>query len=212
MSSASQATEQKKCFLEPINLHNEDEAAELLRQRIICTWDDTPEYIANWREAMDANLKALFWIKPTSHPDLRIGHVSLDSEASPPDLELANPHDRSVLTIANLFILPEHRGGGTARVVLGMLEETAREEPYGSKNCKAIAITTMCGKYHEDDEWRARYEYLWETEAPPRGRSNEAWYVRMGFVKWKEEPRYKVHTPGREGEKLVASFMRKSIV
>lgn len=226
----------KKCSLELIHLHDSEQAAELLRQRVICGWDRTPDDIARWRDSMDAGLKTMFWITIPSDPAAsstttttnpasptpqeetttsgptrtRIGHVSLDSEAHPPDLTLANPHDRSVLCVANLFILPAYRGGGIARAVFDLLAKLAKEEPHGSPNCRALAVTTLSRKYHEDDEWRAAFERL--QGEPPKGRVNEAWYVRMGFVKWKEEPRYEVEGPGgKDGEKFVASFLRKEI-
>lgn len=204
-----------------MNLHDTNQATELLRQRILCGWNQTPDFVAGLRDSMDAGLKAVFWItKPATeetttsqqdHKTLRIGHVSLDSVAHPEDLTLANPHDKSVLTISNLFILAEHRGGGIARTAIDQLTHWAKEEPYGSPNCKAVAVTAISKKYHDDDEWRAKFEWLNNTPAPERGRANEDWYVRMGFVKWKEEPRYPAEIPGREGEMFWASFLRKEI-
>lgn len=212
-----------KCSLEPINLHDPEQVAELLRQRVICGWDRRPEVIARWRDETDAGLKAPFWIQPpppppppssaatSASPNVRIGHISLDSTASPPDLSLANPHDKSVLAITNLFVLPEHRRGGIARAAVDVLTSLAKTEPYGSRTCTAVAVTAISKRYHDEDEWRARYEWLSGMAAPERGRANEDWYVRMGFVKWKEEPRYDAEVPGREGEKFVASFLRKEI-
>lgn len=203
-----------KCTLEPMNLHDQDQVAELLRQRIICGWNKTPDFVASLRDAMDAGEKAAFWINKPSHPRgavLRIGHVSLDSTASPPDLGLANPHDKSVLAISNLFVLPEHRKGGVGRAAVDVLGQLAKEAPYGSPNCRAVAVTALSKKYHDDDEWRARFEWLNDTPAPERGRANEDWYVRMGFVKWKEEPRYPSEVPSREDHQFWASFLRKEI-
>lgn len=199
-----------KCVLEAMNLHDPSQVDELLRQRKICGWADTPDHVVSWRDSMDAGTKSLFWIKPGTQPDLRAGHVSLDCEAEPPDLELANPHDKSVLTIARFFILQEHRRGGLGRAVMEILEKLATEEPYGSPNCRTIAITTLSRKYTEDDRERARYEALEGKPAPPRGSSNEDWYKRMGYVKWKDEPRYEV--PDKYGpDKYIAAFMRKRI-
>lgn len=216
-----------KCSLELMNLHDSDQVAELLRQRILCGWNKTPAFVTNLRDAMDAGSKAAFWItlpqdsllseaheqaqQLQQQQQTRIGHVSLDSTAFPEDLTLANPYDKSVLTISNLFILSEHRRGGIARAAVDMLMKLAKEEPWGSPNCKAVAVTAHSKKYHDDDEWRARFEWLCGMPAPERGRANEDWYVRMGFVKFKEEERYPSEVPGRENEKIVASFLRKEV-
>lgn len=199
-----------KCILEPIDLHDQAQADELLRQRVMCGWAMTPDYIDAWRAAMDAKTKGFFWIKLPSRPDLRAGHISLDSEADPPDLELANPHDRSVLTIARFFVLPELRGGGLGRAAMETLESYAREEPYGSPNCRAIALDTLSKKYTEEDEYRAQYEWL--TGEPPRkgAVNNEDWYLRQGYVKFKEAPKYEGEGV-REGHKLIAVYMKKMI-
>lgn len=199
-----------KCVLEPMNLHDQPQFDELLRQRIICGWSDSPDVITTWRDSMDARTKSLFWIKPASQPDLRVGHVSLDCEAQPPDLDLANPHDKSVLTISSFFILQEHRGGGIGRSVMETLATLATEEPYGSPNCKAIAITTLSRRYNENDADRAQYEEWEGRPAPARGLSNEDWYARMGYVKWKDQPHYHVRL-NSSTDKYFAAFMRKQI-
>ncbi|KUI55451.1 hypothetical protein VP1G_02776 [Cytospora mali] len=200
---------QPKCTLEPMNLHDQAQADELLRQRKVCGWADKPEDITKWRDKMEGNNRtvSLFWIRPTSQPGLRVGHISLDSEARVPDLELANPHDKSVLTIANLFILPEHRRGGIGRAAVQTLEKWATIEPYGSRNCKTIALTAVSRKYTDDDEWRAEYLRMAGVEPPKPGFSNEEWYSRMGYTKWKDERLY----PGPDGYKFLASFLRKRI-
>lgn len=93
-----------------------------------------------------------------------------------------------------------------------LLESYATKEPYGSVNCKVIAINTLDKRYTEDEEWRSMWSRLPERkEAPERGSSNEAWYERMGYVKWKSEPRYLQRMRGGEEVKLVASFLRKKV-
>lgn len=198
---------QPRYTLEPMNLHDQAEADELLRQRKLCGWDNTPEFIIKFRDAMDARTKSLFWIKPASQPDLRLGHISLDSEAHPPNLELANPHDKSVLTIATFYVLPEHRGGGIGRAAVESLEKWATTEPYGSRNCKVVALTTISRKYAEDDEMRVEYKRMAGVEPVPKGASNEDWYARMGYTKWMERPLY----PGPDGYKFLAAYLRKRI-
>lgn len=201
-----------KCILEPMDLHDPAQADELLRQRVLCGWAMTPDYIDAWRAAMDAKTKGFFWIRLPggAAAAARAGHISLDSEADPPDLDLANPHDRSVLTIARFFLLPEHRGGGVGRAVMELLERHARELPYGSPNCRAIALDTLSRWYSEEEEGRAEYEWLTGQPPPARGRNNEDWYVRQGYVKFKEKPKYEGGDV-REGHKLVAVYMRKTI-
>ncbi|CAN8106326.1 unnamed protein product [Discula destructiva] len=207
---ASSPADGPKCVLEPMNLHDQAQFDELLRQRIICGWTNTTACISSWRDWMDKRKRSFFWIKPASQPALRVGHVSLDCETDPLDLELANPYDKSVLTISSFFILQEHRRGGLGRSVVETLERLALEEPYGSPNCKAIAIHTLSRRYSEDDRERARYEELEGKPAPQRGLSNEDWYARMGYVKWKDQPRYPVSKESSP-EKFVAVFMRKQI-
>lgn len=197
-----------KCILEPMNLHDAAQFDELLRQRALCGWAKEPSDVASWRDAMDAGTKASFWIKPPSRPDLRAGHVSLDSETDPPDLDLANPHDKSRLTITRFFIVPELRGGGMGRGAMEALERCAREEPYGSPNCKVIALDTLSRRYYEDEECRALYEKVNGHPAHPRGRSNEDWYVRQGYVKFKERQKYPAE---KEDYKLWAVYMEKTI-
>jgi len=162
---------------------------------------------------MSKKTKSLFWITIPSTPESkphRAGHISLDSVAEPPDLDLANP-DKSVLTIATFFIDPSFRSGGLGRTTMELLESYATKEPYGSPHCKIVAVTTLSRRYWEDDEYRSVWA-LTGRETPVRGSSNEDWYSRMGYVKWKEEPRYK-QKPGPNGEevKLFASFLRKNL-
>lgn len=209
MAASKSQVPESKCILEPMNLYDQSQIDELLRQRKICGWADTQHYIISWRDSMNAKMKSMFWIKPASQPELRVGHVSLDCEAEPPDLELANPHDKSVLTIARFFILEEHRRGGLGRAVMETLENLATKEPYGSPNCHTIAITTLSRRYAEDDQERAKYEALEGKPAAPRGLSNEDWYTRMGYVKWKDLPLYQQKNGP---DKYVAAFMRKRIV
>lgn len=193
-----------------MNLHDQDQADEIRRQRAICGWGFSAEDIASWRDAIDAQKRASFWIKPAAHPDVRAGHVSLDNDLDPPELELANP-DRSVLEVTSFFILPEHRRGGLGRAVVATLERYAREAPYGSENCRAVTLTTINRKYWEDGEWRDKWVREFGFQPLTKGTSYEDWYVRMGYVKWKEEPRFSIDAPGFEDQKLVGSFMRKTI-
>lgn len=206
---------QTKCSLEPINLRNGYEFGELRRQRVLCGWHHDVEILESWKRHMDAKTRSLFWIilpaiDSKSSPN-RVGHICLNSECDPPEPDLANP-DKSVVEISTFFILPEYRHGGLGRIVVEMLESYAKKEPYGSTNCKAITINTISRRYTEDDgdEWRGVYARR-GLKAPPKGKSMEDWYARMGYVKWKEEPRYQDRLHDGTEVKLIAVFMKKTI-
>lgn len=192
-----------------MDLHDEAQAEELLRQRVLCGWASAPEHIDGWRAAMDAKTKGFFWIQPASQPGLRAGHISLDSEASPPDPDLADPRGRTLLTVSTFFVLPEHRGGGLGRAAMAALEGLAREAPYGSASCRALALDTLSRRYSDEDEYRDRWVWLTGWPLRERGSSNEDWYARQGYVKFKEAPKYEGI---REGHKLLAVYMKKTLV
>jgi GNAT superfamily N-acetyltransferase len=204
-----------KCVLKPLDLHNREDFDELLRQRIVCGWNNELSCLEGWRKAADEGTSSMFWIIPqgaaestaTNRP---VGHVALESASNPPDLEIANP-DKSVMTISTLFILPEHRGGGLARDAVRAIEAYAKLEPYGSPACRTLTLHTLSKRYAEDgDEWPKIFIRM-GLEPPAKGPSVEEWYERMGYVRWKEEPRYRDKLPdGREGL-LLAAFLRKDI-
>ncbi|KAL1850175.1 hypothetical protein VTK73DRAFT_9737 [Phialemonium thermophilum] len=54
-----------------------------------------------------------------------------------------------------------------------------------------MTLHTTSRRYAEDDgdDWRGLYARR-GLPTPQKGSSNEDWYARMGYVKWKEEPRY----------------------
>ena len=71
-------------------------------------------------------------------------------------------------------------------------------------------MTTVSKKHIEIDapEWRG----LWERcglDVPPF--SNETWYEKLGYVYWKEEPRYKAVALDGSPLHIIASFMRKKL-
>ena len=204
-----------KFSLEPINLYDGYEYGELRRQRVLCGWDYEVEKLEKWKRDMDAKTRSIFWInlpatdsKSCPNP---VGHIGLNSERDPPELDLANP-DKSVMEISTFFILPEHRHGGLGRTAVEMVESYATKEPYGSPNCKVITINTISRRYTENDgdEWRGVYARR-GLRAPPKGKSVEDWYASMGYVKWKEEPRYPDRLQDGTEVKLIAVFMKKTI-
>jgi GNAT superfamily N-acetyltransferase len=216
----------RKSSLVPIDLANQDQFDQLQSQRRICSWDYETNVLREWQESMKSGTKSMFWITlwPETPSDedgtsraseptesLRVGHISLDSVAHPPDLELANP-DKSVLTIATFFILPEHRAGGYGRAAMVQVEQWATKEPHGSLNCKAVALSTFNGKfsYPGSDEI---HDYYADPRAGNKPSfSNIEWYSRLGYKRWKEEPRYPYKLG--DGTDIVcrADFMKKDLV
>ncbi len=224
--------------LEPVNLHNTDDFEELLKQRVLCGWDNKPTYLMIWKDAIDRGEKALFWIHllPSLSTEAasnaledqgsggyrKIGHIGFqsvpDRGGPDSDLELANT-DKSVLMISTFFIYQEHRGGGIGRAAMAALEAMTQVAPYGSPKCRTLTLTTLSRVYTDDDgdgspeAWRTSRGVGEKLDEPPRvkGSSNEDWYQRMGYTKWKEEPRYEHRTPGGVDIKFLAAFMRKEL-
>jgi GNAT superfamily N-acetyltransferase len=188
-------------ILERMNLYNTTEFDELLRQRVICGWDFSPSNLEGWRAAADAQTISMFWVIPPSlsqlpAPQRYSGHISMQNNTR-------------VLHIFNLFILPEHRRAGLGRAAVQALEG------WGSPECKAITLNALSRRYIEDDgeEWRGLYTRVCASlgiETPVKGSSNEDWYTRMGYVKWKEEPAYPVSLDGSE-ILLIAAYLRKEL-
>lgn len=106
----------------------------------------------------------------------------------------------------------EVRSKGVGTAAMDLIEEYAGKSPWGSENCKTIAITTLSRRYCEDDgeEWRGAYAKR-GMEAPKKGTSIADWYSRRGYVLWKEEPRYKDTFLDGGEFMLIAAFMRKTI-
>ncbi|KAK4221677.1 hypothetical protein QBC38DRAFT_491623 [Podospora fimiseda] len=205
-----------KVILEPIDLHDAAQFQELLQQRILCGWHDKPQFIESWRNEVDAGTRAIFWVIPQklTHFDDHErwgGHIAMLNQTSPPDDELARP-DKSILNISSLFIKPTYRGGGIGRAAVEELEAWARTEPYGSPSCRFITIHTLNRRYIEDDgeEWRGIWKKMGE-EPPKKGTGNEDWYLRMGYMKWKEEPKYLEKLNDGSEVLLLASFLRKGL-
>ncbi|EED19823.1 conserved hypothetical protein [Talaromyces stipitatus ATCC 10500] len=140
---------------------------------------------------------------------VRAGHISLDSYADPPDPELAL-EDRSILTVQTFFILPEYRTGGVGRAAMDLVEVLATKEPYGGPRCHTLTLTTASKKYLEIDE--PEWKGIWKKFGMDIPKfSAQIWYEKLGYVYWKEEPRYR--SPTLDGSTLVviASFMRKKL-
>jgi GNAT superfamily N-acetyltransferase len=191
--------------VEVIDLHKQQDFNDLIVQRKICGWNFSEEVIAKWRDLADKGLKTIFWIVLPDQDDPKVGHISLASKAEPHDPDLAQ-EDKSVMTISSFFILPQYRWGGIGRKVMDLMEDMATKEPYGSPNCKAIAIDAFSHKYYDHSHplWEMMKEHL---EKQP---SNQLWYERRGYVQFNEKPRYVEKTIG--GDIIFdATFLRKEL-
>lgn len=227
----------EKLGLVPVNFDNADEYAEFHRQRTICGWAYSDGALQHFKQMQEIKLKSLFWIMIKQELQVnsingkdndefrgsdangelqksalftkRAGHISLDSYAELPDPELAR-EDRTIMTVSTFFILPEHRKGGLGKAAMDLIEVLATQEPYGSPQCHTLALTTLHKSYIEVDEpeWRGMWKQL--GLEPPQF-SAQVWYEKLGYVLWKEEPRYPEKTLDGDDLNLIASFMRKRL-
>lgn len=210
--TAMTATSQK-CDLEPISLHDADQFAEIQRQRLICGWHYDEETLQKWKAKQQDGLKNLFWIIfhnfNNRNSPIRAGHISLDAYCDPPELDIARG-DKSVLTISSFFILPEYRAYGLGRRAMSLIEEMAIREPYGSTNCRSIALTALSKRYiyEEGPEWRGMWERIGSSMP---SFSIQEWYEKIGYVSWKEEPLYEEKTLDGGVITLWEAFMRKML-
>lgn len=200
--------------LVPLDLSNQDDFLELQRQRKVCGWDYITEKIQYWQEKQNEGVKSPFWIviADSASPALvRIGHVSLDSFCDPPDQDLARA-DRTVMTIQSFFILPEFQEKRLGRKVVQLLERMAKEEPYGSPKCKFIAINTLHKRYHYENGPDALG--IWELldgHKKPKF-CMEEWYERLGYVRFKEAPRYPEVLRDGSSVMITSAFLRKPLL
>ncbi|KAK0648142.1 hypothetical protein B0T16DRAFT_407784 [Cercophora newfieldiana] len=211
---------QNPLTLTPINLHEPLQFAELQRQRVLCGWNYSTSVIESWRADNDAHIQSMFWIVPATlahlpPPQCYAGHIAMAKKtySNENGIDAVLP-SLTTMDLKALFILPAYRGGGLAKVAVREVEKMAEVEPYGCPECKAMTLNTLARRYVEEDELRAVAEVahrLEGTELPKKGMSNEDWYARMGYVKWKEVELY----PARDGEgkefKFGASFMWKAL-
>lgn len=168
LSSSNGAT------LTPMNLHNKEDFTALLRQRILCGWDKTPKAIEGWRDQVDAGTLNLFWISstpssqskkdanqpnPGSNPnqikpgeEKWLGHIASTTKSDSPnpgDQKESGNNEKMVQHICNLFIHPEHRGGGLASHAVWALENKARKI-----GAVAVTLNALSRRYIEDEEIR----------------------------------------------------------
>jgi hypothetical protein len=144
------------------------------------------------------------------NPLLLVGHIAIDriDFFSPPDESLAAP-DGSILSLGSLFILPAFTGLHLGLFAMRACEVLAQQTPYGSPNCRAVTLTTLCEKYYTGGHMRQFYEKLGK-EVPQRG--NMSWYTRQGFVEFRTDvPRYRNDSGEGEWEYWDATFLRKEL-
>ncbi|KAB8337104.1 hypothetical protein FH972_021408 [Carpinus fangiana] len=224
-TSLTRAPEYAKQFdFVPINLESQEEIDLLIHQRTLCGWDNSMEDIKTWHKLVREGKKDFWWItlpaaeadkpstKPAVHTDnvpaaskaidgsaatVRAGHIGLKALDAYPD--------RSVMALKTFFIMPEHRSGGLGRACVAEVEARARAIPA----CKVIDIDTLSRRYYEDDgpEWRGRLAAVGVVY--PRGSSNEDWYERLGYVKYKDEPFYPMDD--KWPERLLSARMQKQL-
>jgi predicted acetyltransferase len=207
MSFSTTIKPSQSSILEPMNLHNPIEFNELLRQRILCGWDKTVSQLEAWREQADTYTISMFWIvlneiEKIEAPKRFVGHIGMTSKT--------DDKRKPVQHICNLFILTEHRRGGLGQGAVRSLEAWAKVDP----ECKAITLNALSKRYIEEDVERPFYARVCESldiEMPKKGTSNENWYARLGYVKWKEERLYPVVLDG-ERILLWAAWLRKELV
>lgn len=154
---------------------------------------------------MDEGTKMMCWITLSSPENVRAGHIALASRATPPHHELARL-DKTIMTISTLFTLPEHRDQGLGIRAMDQLTELAKHPPYRSERCTAIAIDIM-RKEDDTNEWRT----LWAAKGFTAPVSMEPFYVRRGYEKFHEEPRYKDACPEIGPLHVKAAFLRKAL-
>jgi len=72
-------------------------------------------------------------------------------------------------------------------------------------------VNTLSRYYTNDDEGREVLRSMGHEPAK-RGSSSDDWYRRMGYVLFKEEPRYKNMTADGKSVTYTAVFLRKELV
>lgn len=209
-------------YLIPVDLSQPIEHKVLYDQRVICGWG--ADRIDKFKKGMAKGERTLFWIAlPSNYKSehtptfkrgedeiLPVGHIAIDKKDDPeddyqPDPTLVAP-DGSILEITTLFVLPAFGALRLGAFAMDQCEMLAQQEPYGSRNCRAVTLTTLSSRYLpggiEGPDGMGRWEML--GEAMPL-RDNISWYKRRGYVAYKEEIRYGVDL------KWYGLFMRKEL-
>lgn len=210
--------------LDPIDFHDAGQFSELQSQRRLCGWDYDTEILKTWASKQEARIKNMFWItanntsdsdeQGTDNKPVRVGHISLDVAApsfTPPELQNLPRVEKQVLSLSTFFILPKHRSSGLGRRVVQRLEEMAVQEPYGSANCRFIALNALSKRHMYDEGWEWKEIWARMGEEPPKF-SIQEWYEKLGYVSWKEEQLHQQEgVVNGDIVLLWEAFMRKEI-
>ncbi|PNS20629.1 Phosphoribosylformylglycinamidine synthase [Sphaceloma murrayae] len=224
----------------PIDFDHAVQRSIMLAQRKICGWgeDDIPI----WDTHIKTGERSMFWIafprgskqargvqvtpaldfisspEDPTKDHLLVGHVALD-KIDVPVIHHVNvdntltADDGSRLTIATLFIMPEFKAKGLGTFAMLECERLARERPFGSEDCREIAVNTLSDRHCLDGGVPGPdgLDMFPALGLPIPKRSNVSWFEKLGYVRYKEEKRYE--DKGVNGQKIHiwAVFLKKDL-
>ncbi|KAF2157813.1 hypothetical protein K461DRAFT_290089 [Myriangium duriaei CBS 260.36] len=148
---------------------------------------------------------------------LAVGHVALD-RIDVPSTDTFNPEptlvaeDGSVLTIAALFVMPEFSRFRLGTFAVRRCEELAQQQPYGSENCRAVTVNSLSPRHTkggmEGPEGMGAFDRM---GLPVQENNSVPWFKKLGYVPYKEAPRYL--SPTLDGTKvhLWCIYLRKDL-
>ncbi|KAF2218650.1 hypothetical protein BDZ85DRAFT_269999 [Elsinoe ampelina] len=223
-----------------VDLDDPKQAAIMLAQRKICGWG--ADNIRVWHKYIKSGERAMFWIAlpsssaaATSVPRsdaldcipsskdgkedqfLLVGHTALDWIDLPVEDhfqvdDTLTAEDGSVLTISSLCIMPEFKAYGLGTWSMQKLEEMAQQKPYGSPNCRAIAVNTLSDRHVKGGiPGPEGLDMFPNLGIPIPDRSNVGWFEKMGYVRYKEEKRYEAKGINGNTVYIWAVFLRKEL-
>lgn len=147
---------------------------------------------------------------------LVVGQIALDKkdhlsgEMKVADETLVAP-DHSRLLVATLFVMPEFKMHRLGTYAMQRLEELALDPRYGSANCTTLTLTTASSRHAKGGVPGPEGYDMWAILGLPiPDRTNVGWFERLGYVSYKEEPRYYA-APGRQTPDLWVAFMEKKL-
>lgn len=225
----------------PMNLESAAERDVLYHQRIICGWAEDKislwqESVAAGERSFfwigvaettklpqpaktdDSSIARISksGSDGTSRSILGIGHVALDRVDHPPTgpgfENSGSDLSETALGINSLFVLPAYTGLGIGAFAMDTCERLARELPYGSPSCRAIHINTLSSRYYSPGGTEGpKGMGIWKLLGREAKRSQLPWYIRRGYVPYKESPRYFDQTLDGTKFAFFAVFMRKEL-
>lgn len=163
---------------------------------------------------------AVFVLTPDEQSEsyLCVGHVALDrtdfasNKAMKPDASLAS-RDLHILTIATLFVHPAYSKFRLGAFAMDQCEAMAQQLPYGDPECREVTVNTLSPRYYPGGQAGVEGYGRWEHYGWPAPKmDNSLWYVRRGYVTYKEEVRYLSDAPDGTELKWYGVCMRKKLV